>query len=134
MVNIYFNAGSFDKVTRSAKTNFVSQLSLIGGTFGLFTGFSILSGIEIIYFFFKVGCLFQQSKGDNADGCFKIYSKVATTVLDKMTNMKKEKKPEKQDESTSEMDVDQSEAFDILFKKEAQQVIIQSMYGDIKTA
>ena len=54
MVNIYFNAGSFDKVTRSAKTNFVSQLSLIGGTFGLFTGFSILSGIEIIYFFIKV--------------------------------------------------------------------------------
>ena len=58
MVNIYFNAGSFDKVTRSAKTNFVSQLSLIGGTFGLFTGFSILSGIEIIYFFIKVDCLF----------------------------------------------------------------------------
>ena len=58
MVNIYFNAGSFDKVTRSAKTNFVSQLSLIGGTFGLFTGFSILSGIEIIYFFIKVDFLF----------------------------------------------------------------------------
>ena len=55
-------------------------------------------------------------------------------MFDKMTNMKKEKKPEKQDENTSEMDVDQSEAFDILFKKEAQQVIIQSMYGDIKTA
>ena len=54
VVNIYFNAGSFDKVTRSAKTNFVSQLSLIGGTFGLFTGFSILSGIEIVYFLIKV--------------------------------------------------------------------------------
>ena len=133
MVNIYFNAGSFDKVTRSAKTNFVSQLSLIGGTFGLFTGFSILSGIEIIYFFIKVDCLFQQSKGDNAGGCCKIYSKVVTTVLDKMTTGKKEKKPEKQDENTSDMDVDQSEAFDILFKKEAGQVIIQSMYGDIKT-
>ena len=58
---------------------------------------------------------------------------MATTVLDKMTTGKKEKKPEKQDENTSDMDVDQSEAFDILFKKEAQQVIIQSMYGDIKT-
>ena len=54
ILNIYFNAGSFDRVTRSAKTNFVSQLSLIGGTFGLFTGFSILSGIEIIYFILKV--------------------------------------------------------------------------------
>ena len=55
-------------------------------------------------------------------------------MLDKMTTGKKEKKPEKQDEHTSDMDVDQSEAFDILFKKEAGQVIIQSMYGDIKTA
>ena len=54
ILRIYFNAGSFDRVTRSAKTNFVSQLSLIGGTFGLFTGFSILSGIEIIYFLLKV--------------------------------------------------------------------------------
>ena len=54
-------------------------------------------------------------------------------MLDKMTTGKREKKPEKQDENTSNMDVDQSEAFDILFNKEAQQVIIQSMYGDIKT-
>ena len=56
-------------------------------------------------------------------------------MLDKMTTGKKEKKPEKKDENTSDVDVDvdQSEAFDILFKKEAQQVIIQSMYGDIKT-
>ena len=59
---------------------------------------------------------------------------MVTTLLDKMTTVKKEKKPEKQDEHTSDMDVDQSEAFDILFKKEAHQVIIQSMYGDIKTA
>ena len=28
----------------------VAQLGLIGGTMGLFTGFSILSGIEILYF------------------------------------------------------------------------------------
>ena len=56
-----------------------------------------------------------------------------TTMLDKMTTGKKEKKPEKQDENTSDMDVDQSAVYDILFKKEAQQVIIQSMYGDIKT-
>ena len=35
----------------------IAQLGLIGGTMGLFTGFSILSGIEIVYFalsfFFK---------------------------------------------------------------------------------
>ena len=28
----------------------MAQLGLIGGTMGLFTGFSILSGIEILYF------------------------------------------------------------------------------------
>ena len=28
----------------------MAQLGLIGGTMGLFTGFSILSGIEIVYF------------------------------------------------------------------------------------
>ena len=53
VIKIYFNAGSFDHVVRSAKTNFVSQLSLIGGTFGLFTGFSLLSFIEIVYFLLK---------------------------------------------------------------------------------
>ena len=32
------------------KVTLVGQLGLIGGTMGLFTGFSILSGIEIFYF------------------------------------------------------------------------------------
>ena len=30
-----------------------AQLGLIGGTMGLLTGFSILSGVEIIYYFFR---------------------------------------------------------------------------------
>ena len=62
LVKIYFNTGSFDKVIKSAKTNFVSQLSLIGGTFGLFTGFSILSGIEIIFFIVKVMLAYGKEK------------------------------------------------------------------------
>ena len=32
------------------KVTLVGQLGLIGGTMGLFTGFSILSAIEIVYF------------------------------------------------------------------------------------
>ena len=52
-VEIYFNTGSFDRVTKSPKTNFVSRLSLIVGTIGLFSGFSILSGFEIIFYIFK---------------------------------------------------------------------------------
>ena len=43
----------FNRVTKSPKTNFVSRLSLIGGTLGLFSGFSILSGFEIIFYIFK---------------------------------------------------------------------------------
>ena len=31
-----------------------NQISLIGGTMGLFTGFSIISGIEMVYFAIKI--------------------------------------------------------------------------------
>lgn len=37
----------------SYKVTLVGALGLIGGTMGLFTGFSILSGIEILYFVAK---------------------------------------------------------------------------------
>ena len=32
----------------------MTQISMIGGTLGLFTGFSIMSGIEIVYFIVKI--------------------------------------------------------------------------------
>ena len=38
----------------SIKVKIENQISLIGGTMGLFTGFSIISGIEVIYFAIKV--------------------------------------------------------------------------------
>ena len=37
---------------RAAK--FVDQLSAIGGTMGLLTGFSLISGVEILYFTVKI--------------------------------------------------------------------------------
>ena len=37
---------------RAAK--FVDMLSAIGGTMGLLTGFSIISGVEILYFAAKI--------------------------------------------------------------------------------
>ena len=37
---------------RAAK--FVDMLSAIGGTMGLLTGFSIISGVEMFYFFIKI--------------------------------------------------------------------------------
>ena len=47
---------------RAAK--FVDQLSAIGGTMGLLTGFSLISAVEILYFmakiFHKIYCLWKK--------------------------------------------------------------------------
>ena len=50
LIQIYFDANTYDKILRGIKLTPESQLGLIGGTMGLFTGFSILSAIEIVYF------------------------------------------------------------------------------------
>ena len=49
-VRIYFDTPTFDKITKDRAAKFVDMLSAIGGTMGLLTGFSIISGVEIIYF------------------------------------------------------------------------------------
>ena len=49
-VKIYFGATTFDKITKDRSAKFVDMLSAIGGTMGLLTGFSIISGVEILYF------------------------------------------------------------------------------------
>ena len=53
-VRIFFDTPTFDriKMDKSAKT--VDILSAIGGTMGLFTGFSIISGVEIIFYLVKL--------------------------------------------------------------------------------
>ena len=48
-VNIYFDTATMEEITYSMRTNFETKLSTIGGTMGLFTGFSLLSGVEIVY-------------------------------------------------------------------------------------
>ena len=53
LVQIYFDTATFDEIERDAKVNFVTAMSLIGGTMGLLTGFSVISGIEILLFLFK---------------------------------------------------------------------------------
>ena len=50
VVEIYFSAPTFDKMLKDGRTNFVTKTSLIGGILGLFTGFSVLSAIEIVYY------------------------------------------------------------------------------------
>ena len=49
-VKIYFDTPTFDRITKDRAAKFVDMLSAIGGTMGLLTGFSIISGVEILYF------------------------------------------------------------------------------------
>ena len=53
-VRIYFDATTFDIVTKDRAAKFVDMISAIGGTLGLLTGFSIISAFEIFYFGIKI--------------------------------------------------------------------------------
>ena len=52
-VRIYFDTPTFDRIKKDRSAKFVDKMSAIGGTMGLLTGFSIISGVEIIYFLIK---------------------------------------------------------------------------------
>ena len=64
MVQIYFDTSTFDEIERDVKVTLEAQLGLIGGTMGLLTGFSILSGVEIIYFVMKFFVSLRTSRED----------------------------------------------------------------------
>ena len=53
-VKVSFDTPKFEKITKDRSAKFVDMLSAIGGTMGLLTGFSIISGVEIIYFAIKI--------------------------------------------------------------------------------
>ena len=53
LVRIYFDTPTFDRITKDRAAKFMDVLSAIGGTMGLLTGFSIISGVEILYFVVK---------------------------------------------------------------------------------
>ena len=53
-VRIYFDASTFDLITKDRASKFVDMMAAIGGTLGLFTGFSIISAVEIVYFGLKI--------------------------------------------------------------------------------
>ena len=53
-VRIYFDTPTIDRITKDRAAKFVDMLSAIGGTMGLLTGFSIISGVEIVYFAIKI--------------------------------------------------------------------------------
>ena len=49
-VRIFFDTPTFDRVTMDEAAKFTNILATVGGTMGLFTGFSIISLLEIVYF------------------------------------------------------------------------------------
>ena len=53
-VRIFFDTPTFDRITKDRAAKFVDMLSAVGGTMGLLTGFSIISGVEILYFASKI--------------------------------------------------------------------------------
>ena len=62
LVQIYFDTATFDDIEKDKKIKVEAQLSLIGGTMGLLSGFSIISGVEIILFFFRLVSSFKISR------------------------------------------------------------------------
>ena len=61
-MRIFFDTPTIDKITKDRAAKFVDMLSAIGGTMGLLTGFSIISGVEILYFAAKVGLEYLRKK------------------------------------------------------------------------
>ena len=62
LVHIFFDTASYDEIVRDKKIKAEGQLSLIGGTMGLLTGFSIISGVEILVFATRFCAGFIKSK------------------------------------------------------------------------
>ena len=54
LVQIFFDTATYDEIERDVKVTLEAQLGVIGGTMGLLTGFSILSGVEFVYFIIKL--------------------------------------------------------------------------------
>ena len=64
-IEIYFDTSTFEKIEQEEKMTLEAQLGVIGGTMGLLTGFSILSGVEIIYHAIKFFVSLKNTRADN---------------------------------------------------------------------
>ena len=65
LVQIYFDTATFDDVEKDRKIKVDAQISLIGGTMGLLTGFSIISGVEIVYILLRLISVIISFRGLN---------------------------------------------------------------------
>ena len=54
MIRITIKAPVFTRIIKDRSSSPVDQLSAVGGTFGLLTGFSLISAVEILYYAAKI--------------------------------------------------------------------------------
>ena len=52
-VFVYFDTATYDEIVKDVSVILAEQLGVIGGTMGLFAGFSFFSALEIVYFIVK---------------------------------------------------------------------------------
>ena len=63
LVRIYFGDQTFDRITKDVKATLEDKISNIGGILGLFTGFNIVSILELVYFAGKLVHLLYKRRG-----------------------------------------------------------------------
>ena len=68
LIQIFIDTATYDEIEQDVKVTLEAQLGLIGGTMGLLTGFSILSGVEIIYYAIKFFISLKTSRAEVAQG------------------------------------------------------------------
>ena len=78
VVQIYFDTATYDTIERDVKMTLTAQIGLIGGTMGLLTGFSILSGVEIVYYCIKFFMSLRTSRVQLAQG--KLAKKIGSQI------------------------------------------------------
>ena len=98
LVEIYFDTATFDDIERDKKIKTEAQLSLIGGTMGLLTGFSIISGVEIVFFLIRLVDMLAFSPDINNPNAFRLVSSFRTegasvwsAMKSKLQNCKRKK-------------------------------------------
>ena len=50
LVEIYFDTPTFDRITKDAKTNGLTKISMIGGTLGLFLGRAFIANDRLFHY------------------------------------------------------------------------------------
>ena len=68
MIGIYIDTPAYDEVTKDVAATFTDKLSTVGGTFGLLTGFSLISAVEILYFVSKFFISLSRRNGKKNKG------------------------------------------------------------------